>query len=161
MPGTPTKTSPFLFSKYIESVHKALHGGANNLSSNNNNSVDQQQDNLILNDGLNDSISSSQSMPKRFVEHRRQLFENPHTASLSRTSSVRQSDDKELTPLAEKSPFYFNNNTINYLNSNQRVDGKNDNSNEINDQILRKETPIKKNHSYQAQSNSSRASSLG
>ena len=168
MPSTPTKTSPFLFSKYIESVHKALHGGVSSLAGGNN-VEQQQQDNMTLNDELNYSFNSNQSMPRRLVEHRRQLFEKPQPVSLSRTSSLRQSDDsKELTPLAEKSPFYFNNNNnnnnnnSNYFVYNQRADNLNENSNEIsNKQFLHQENLSKKSTSHQMQNNSSRASSIG
>jgi hypothetical protein len=94
-------TSPFLFSKYIESVHKALHG--NNSSKKNQENIKQiqiggnrsssatsidAQNNQAetptepVNTSSSNEINSPsrlsvQSISKRFVEHRRQIFEQP------------------------------------------------------------------------------------
>ena len=113
--NTPnTKTSPFLFSKYIESVHKALHGGANTVPSTNNNNASGEantdpvnNNNNNNNDDLSDNedAMNAQSVSKRFVDHRRQLFEKSYSSNLTKENLTRLNEDTDET--CAKSPFYF------------------------------------------------------
>ena len=68
--------SPTIFSKYIESVHKALN------NNNNNNQINKENIQDFLNNNNELSIS------KRFVEHRRQLFESQNSLSQKSTENL-------------------------------------------------------------------------
>jgi hypothetical protein len=129
------KTSPFLFSKYIESVHKALHG--NNTSKKSQENINQSGGNrsssATSNDVQNNQIETpseqlntsssndinSPSISKRFVEHRRQLFEQPESSP----SQTNQSINLNSQPLSDFNSSFeevvkYNNNLTNF-NSNK------------------------------------------
>ena len=113
--GSPSmKTSPFLFSKYIESVHKALHGGGGS-SGNSENippygsiyrpmSAASSDLTTTPNEFGNDLADLPPMSPvsKRFglVENRRQFFElpSPPNKQLVSTPSLNQQQQQQPPP---------------------------------------------------------------